>query len=174
MQNFQEVLCQLCLRQGVSLPNQWGPGSQKISKCCKTQVKIYQIFSSLLYVTSVRVGLFCARGRRRTFFLLDFSVRVGLFWVRGGLFSTGGGLFLVGGGLFPSPTVAEKSPTPARKSPTPRKKVQLQSQKGVGLWNIPVNLSSQVHLWSSGLWMLEEYYCKINKFSFRRLREDLS
>ena len=65
---------------------------------------------------------------------------------------------MVGGGLFPSPTVAEKSPTPARKSPTPAEKVQLQSQKGVGLWNIPVNLSSQVHLWSSGLWMLEEYY----------------
>ena len=78
--------------------------------------------------------------------------------MRGGLFSTGGGLFLVGGGLFPSPTVAGKSPTPARKSPTPAEKVQLQSQKGVGLWNIAVNLSSQVHLWSSGLWMLEEYY----------------
>ena len=65
---------------------------------------------------------------------------------------------MVGGGLFLSPTVAEKSPTPARKSPTPAEKVQLQSQNGVGLWNIPVNLSSQVHLWSSGLWMLEEYY----------------
>ena len=38
-----------------------------------------------------------------------------------------------------------------------REKVLLQSQKGVGLMNIPLNLSSQVHLWSSGLWMLEEY-----------------
>ena len=39
-----------------------------------------------------------------------------------------------------------------------REKVLLQSQKGVGLGNILVNLSSQVNLWSSGLWMLEEYY----------------
>ena len=58
---------------------------------------------------------------------------------------------MVGGGLFPSPTVAEKSPTRAGESPT-------AIPKDVGLWNIPMNLRSQVHLWSSGLWMLEEYY----------------
>ena len=28
------------------------------------------------------------------------------------------------------------------------------------LWNIPMNWSFQVRLWSSGLWMLEEYYIK--------------
>ena len=35
--------------------------------------------------------------------------------------------------------------------------VAKESQKVVGLWNIPMNLSFQVHLWSSVLWMLEEY-----------------
>ena len=62
--------------------------------------------------------------------------------------------FSIGVGLFLSPTVTEK------KVLLQREKVLLQSQKGVGLWNIPLNLSSQVHLWSSGLWMLEEYYCQ--------------
>ena len=65
-------------------------------------------------------------------------------------FSIGGGLFSIGVGLFLSPTVTEKVLLQ-------REKVLLQSQKGVGLMNIPLNLSSQVHLWSSGLWMLEEY-----------------
>ena len=77
---------------------------------------------------SVGGGLFSSR---------TFLVRVGFFCVRGGL-------FFIGGGLFPSPTVA------GEKIQLQRKKVKLQSQKGVGLWNIPVNLSSQVHLWSSG------------------------
>ena len=40
----------------------------------------------------------------------------------------------------------------SKKSSSNRKKVLLQSQKGVGLWNIPLNLSSQVQLRSSGLW----------------------
>ena len=120
----------------------------------------------------------------RTFLLLEedffsswtFSVRVGLFCVRVGLFSIGGGLFSIGGGLFPSPPVTEKSPPPTRKSPTaiPKRCWTLEysgelefsspfmeqwtlDARGV-LWNISVNLSSQVHLWSSGLWMLEEYY----------------
>ena len=45
-----------------------------------------------------------------------------------------------------------------RECCTLTEKVLLQSPKGVGLWNIPMNLSSQFHLWSSRLWMLEECY----------------
>ena len=56
------------------------------------------------------------------------------------------------------------------KSPPPTRKVLLKSKKSVGLWNIPVNLSSQVHLWSSGLWMLEEYFY-YNFLNVQRFKE---
>ena len=49
MQSFELVLRQLCLQQGVSLPSRRGPGSQKISLSCKTQVKIHKIFSACLF-----------------------------------------------------------------------------------------------------------------------------
>ena len=122
----------------------------------------------------VRGGLFISRtfhSQNRTFFCWS---RTFFYWSR---------TFLVGGELFQSPPVTKKSSTPTKKSSTPTEKSSTVISKrcwtleysgelefsspfmeqwtldarGV-LWNIPVDLSSQVHLWSSGLWMLEEYY----------------
>ena len=72
------------------------------------------------------------------------------------------GLFYVRVGLKKSPQ--KKSNSNGKKSNTVisvgvrDNGVAKESQKVVGLGNIPMNLSTQVHLWSSGLWMLEEYY----------------
>ena len=91
-----------------------------------------------------QVRFFCERrtffGRRRTF----FGQRRPFFGKRR--------IF------FKSNSDVKKSNSDKKKVQLQRQKVQLQSQKVVGLGNIPMNLSSQVHLWSSGLWMLEEYY----------------